>query len=89
MIGEGSSEGRRRPPAWFFAMLALAVAPLFVAAGVQAHQGWRPVSDDAAVATLAHDVLSTRTPLVGMPSTIGQDAAGPLPGTSTRIIPVR
>jgi hypothetical protein len=58
-------------------MVALAVAPLFVAAGVQAHRGWRPVSDDAAVATLAHDVLSTRTPLVGMPSTIGQDAAGP------------
>src|SRR5947207_755156 len=57
-------------------MLALAVAPLFVAAGVQAHRGWRPVSDDAAIATLAHDVLSTRTPLVGMPSTIGQDAAG-------------
>jgi hypothetical protein len=61
-------------------MLALAVAPLFVAAGVQAHRGWRPVSDDAAVATLAHDVLSTHTPLVGMPSTIGQDAAGPLAG---------
>jgi len=57
-------------------MLALAVVPLFVAAGVQAHNGWRPVSDDAAIATLAHDVLSTRTPLVGMPSTIGQDAAG-------------
>lgn len=58
-------------------MLAIAVAPVFVAVGVQAHRGWRPVSDDAAVATLAHDVLSTRTPLVGMPSTIGLDAAQP------------
>lgn len=67
----------RRPRAWFLAMLALAVAPLFVAVGVQAHRGWRPVGDDAAIATLAHDVLSTRTPLVGMPSTIGQDAAEP------------
>jgi hypothetical protein len=71
----GSSETDGRPPAWFFGILALAVAPLFVAVGMQAHRGWRPVSDDAAVATLAHDVLSPRTPLVGMPSTIGQDAA--------------
>ncbi len=68
------SEAGRRAPAWFFALLALAVVPFFVAVGVQAHDGWRPVSDNAAVATLAHDVLSTRTPLVGMPSTIGQDA---------------
>jgi hypothetical protein len=72
-----SRETEHRPPAWFFALLALAVVPFFVAVGVQAHDGWRPVSDDAAVATLAHDVLSTRTPLVGMPSTIGQDAAQP------------
>ena len=77
MPGAGPSETARRPPAWFFAVMVLAVAPFFVAAFVQAHRGWRPVSDDAAVATLAHDVLSTRTPLVGMPSTIGQDAAGP------------
>jgi hypothetical protein len=77
VAGAGSSETDRRPPAWFFAVLALSVVPFFVAAGVQAHDGWRPVSDDAAVATLAHDVLSTRTPLVGMPSTIGQDAAAP------------
>ena len=73
----GPSETEHRPPAWFFALLALAVVPFFVAAGVQAHDGWRPVSDDAAVATLAHDVFSTRTPLVGMPSTIGQDAVAP------------
>jgi hypothetical protein len=72
----GSSDTDGRPPAWFLAILVLAVAPLFVAVGMQAHRGWRPVSDDAAIATLAHDVLSTRTPLVGMPSTIGQDAAG-------------
>jgi hypothetical protein len=70
-----------RAPAWFLAVLALAVAPLFVAVGMQAHRGWRPVSDDAAIATLAHDVLSTRTPLVGMPSTIGQDFAAPGAGS--------
>jgi hypothetical protein len=58
-------------------MMALAIVPLFVAAGAQSARGWRPVSDDAAIATLAHDVLSTRTPLVGMPSTIGLDAAAP------------
>ena len=80
MARAGSSETDRRPQAWFLAMLALAVAPFFVAIGVQAQQGWRPVSDDAAIATLAHDVLSTRTPLVGMPSTIGQDTAGPAAG---------
>ena len=80
MAGAGSSETDRRRPAWFFAVLALSVVPFFVAAGVQAHRGWRPVSDDAAVATLAHDVLSTRTPLVGMPSTIGQYADAPAAG---------
>ena len=77
MAGAGSGETAGRPPAWFWALVVLAVAPFFVAMAVQAHDGWRPVSDDAAVATLAHDVLSTRTPLVGMPSTIGQDAARP------------
>jgi hypothetical protein len=75
--GAGPSETARRPPAWFLAVLVIAVAPFFVAAVAEAHRGWRPVSDEAAVAVLTHDVLSTRTPLVGMPSTIGQDAAGP------------
>ncbi|MDQ1461990.1 MAG: hypothetical protein QOI08_3474 [Actinomycetota bacterium] len=74
MARAGSSETDGRPPAWFLAMLVLAVAPLFVAVGTQAYRGWRPVSDDADVAILAHDVLSPRTPLVGMPSTIGQGA---------------
>ena len=32
--------------------------------------GWRPLGDDAVTGILAHDVLSVRTPLVGMPSTI-------------------
>jgi hypothetical protein len=73
-------QAERRVPAWFFALTAIAVAPLFVAVGVQAARDWRPVSDDAAVATLAHDVLSKRTPLVGMPSTIGLDAAAPEAG---------
>jgi hypothetical protein len=75
--GVGRWKADRRQPAWFFALAVIAVAPLFVAVGVQAAHDWRPVSDDAAVATLAHDVLSTRTPLVGMPSTIGLDAAAP------------
>jgi hypothetical protein len=65
------ARGRR---AGFVALLALAVVPLFVAVGLQSHRGWRPVGDDAAIAVLAHDVFSVRTPLVGMPSTIGQDA---------------
>src|SRR5437868_8853595 len=52
----GSRGTDARPPAWLLAMLVLAVAPLFVAVGMQAHRGWRPVSDDADVAILAHDV---------------------------------
>ena len=52
-------------------LLVLAIAPLFVALVVVATDGWRPLGDDAVIGVFSHDVLSTDTPLVGMPSTIG------------------
>ena len=55
--------------------LVLAVVPFVVAVGAAVHDGWKPLGDDAAIATLSHDTLSTRTPLVGMPSTIAGAAA--------------
>lgn len=62
-------------PRWFAVVLLIAVAPLFVAASVQTHSGWRPIGDEAAVAVLAGDVLSARTPLIGMPSTLHTTAS--------------
>ncbi len=52
------------------AALALAAAPFLVALVAARHDGWRPLGDDAVVAVFTHDVLSTRTPLVGMPTTL-------------------
>src|SRR4051794_8405316 len=56
-------------------VLVVSVLPFVVAIGAALHDGWRPLGDDAAIATLSHDVPTTRTPLVGMPSTIAGAAA--------------
>jgi hypothetical protein len=53
-----------------FAVLGLAAAPFVVAFARALDDGWRPLGDRAVTGVLTHDVLSTRTPLVGMPSTI-------------------
>jgi len=60
------------------AVLVVAVAPFVVALVAAQHDHWRPLGDDAVVAVLSHDVLSARTPLVGMPSTLTDhiEAAG-------------
>jgi hypothetical protein len=60
------------------AAVVLASLPILVATGHRVANGWQPASDDAAIARLAHDVFSTRSPLVGMPSTINQHVS-PLP----------
>jgi hypothetical protein len=58
--------------------MVMACAPLVVAAAAAVADGWRPVGDDATISVLAHDVLSTASPLVGMPSTIGLDEDEPI-----------
>lgn len=52
------------------AALVLAVLPLAVAFVASVRSDWRPIGDDAVIAVLTHDVLSSRTPLLGMPSTV-------------------
>jgi len=53
-----------------FAVLGAAAAPFVVAFARALGDGWRPLGDRAVTGVLTHDVFSTRTPLVGMPSTI-------------------
>jgi hypothetical protein len=65
-----------RQPGWrwgLWAALVLALLPLIVAFVESRRDDWRPIGDDAVIATLTHDVLSTRTPLLGMPSTVVTD----------------
>jgi hypothetical protein len=50
--------------------LVLALLPLVVAFVDSRRADWRPIGDDAVIAVLTHDVLSSRTPLLGMPSTV-------------------
>lgn len=69
-VPRSSSSGRARKILAALA-LAAAVAPLFVALVAAHDEGWRPLGDDAAISVLTHDVFSTRTPLLGMPTSLG------------------
>jgi hypothetical protein len=57
----------------FAAALVLAVAPVVLALVGAERDDWRPVGDNAVIAVLSHDVLSDKTPLLGMPSTVTPD----------------
>jgi hypothetical protein len=48
-----------------------AVLPIVAAAVARVGSHWEPSSDEAAIARLSHDVLSSHSPLLGMPSTVG------------------
>lgn len=53
-------------------VLVLAVLlPFVLQPVIDTAQDWLPLSDDAAVAIKAHDVLTHKSPLLGMPSTVG------------------
>jgi hypothetical protein len=64
----------KRPSPLDWALIAAAagaVLPIFVAATHRISDHWQPADDEAAIARLAHDVFTGHTPLLGMPSTIG------------------
>lgn len=52
--------------------VAAACVPVAVAGARRLIGGWRPAGDDAAVTRFAYDVVTRRTPLLGMPSTLGE-----------------
>lgn len=61
---------------FFFVTIPLAAAPVLAGVAQRLVDGWQPQGDDAEIAWLTHDVFSSHSPLVGLPSTIGG------PGTS-------
>jgi hypothetical protein len=67
----GDGRWYHRPIVVSILLFIVAVLPFLVALGIAMHDGWHPIGDDGAIAVLTHDVFSHRTPLVGMPSTVG------------------
>ncbi|MCZ7535412.1 MAG: hypothetical protein M5T61_05335 [Acidimicrobiia bacterium] len=59
-----------------FAIALVVVASLPVLAGVaeRLNDGWQPQGDEAVIAWLTRDVLTSDSPLLGMPTTIGHTA---------------
>jgi hypothetical protein len=49
---------------------ALVIVPAFLEARSRIESAWSPLGDDAMVAWLSYDVLSTDTPSLGMPATL-------------------
>jgi hypothetical protein len=57
---------------WTAGALALATAIVVALVTVRARQlGWYPIGDDAIIATRAGDVGGRRTPLLGIPTSLG------------------
>jgi hypothetical protein len=56
---------------------ALAAVPVLSTAA-RAARGWTPVGDTAAITLRAHDVFSSNSPLVGMPTTLSDSVGGVL-----------
>jgi len=60
---------------WVLAVLAL--VPL-VASVVEVAPGWLPVGDDATIEMRGRDLLTEETPLLGMPSAVGEQTGRPV-----------
>ena len=56
---------------FFCVTILLAAAPVLAGLAQRLANSWQPQGDDAAIAWLSHDVFTSHSPLVGMPSTIG------------------
>ncbi|HEU5152011.1 MAG TPA: hypothetical protein VFU19_16050 [Iamia sp.] len=67
---------------WGIVLPLVAALPAAIAAARAIGDGWVPLSDDAVIATRAHDVLSARTPVLGQMSTVtfGAGASARSPG---------
>jgi hypothetical protein len=67
----GARRSRWSPADWtLIAAVAGAALPVVTAAIARVRSHWTPGGDEAVIARLSHDVISSHTPLLGMPSTI-------------------
>lgn len=53
------------------AVIGLAAAPTLSGIAHRLHEAWQPQGDDAEIAWLTRDVFTAKSPLLGMPSTVG------------------
>jgi len=58
-------------------LVVLALVPL-VASAVAVAPGWLPVGDDATIVMRGRDLLTGETPLLGMPSAVGEQTGRPV-----------
>jgi len=68
-------ERLRQPLTWVLVLLAL--VPL-VASVAAVAPGWLPVGDDATIEMRGRDLLTREMPLLGMPSTVGEQTGRPV-----------